>query len=469
MKLRFLLTKLGLVAILVATALMLARPAVAATANAQAGSPAVVNTGALNVRAGAGPEFASVAVVYQGELLTMLGRSATSPGWVYIRTGNAKEGWVNSTFLLYDTNLADLPVVGSSGVVPPTATPTGSTTPVPGLPIGATAVINTGALNVRSGPAPTFPIITTVYQGQTVALLARNADNTWVVIQTNTGVQGWVNAAYIIPSVAVSSLPLAGGQPAATATAVGAAPTATTPPVATAVPNTATVIAGTLNVRSGPGLSYARVTALNNGALVAMNGRNLDSSWVSINSASGQGWVNPKYLSTTTNVTTLPVTSQTGNGIVNTGSLNVRTNPGPNYPSLTTANYGANLTLLGRTADNTWLKVRAPNAVEGWANASLISTTTDFNQLPVLADAVPSQPIPQPPVNPSNTTSLRSCPSLSCGATGSVYSGLAVTATGRNADSSWIYLVTSNGQQGWIQSQYVQLGVPISTLPVING
>jgi uncharacterized protein YgiM (DUF1202 family) len=140
---------------------------------------------------------------------------------------------------------------------------------------------------------------------------------------------------------------------------------------------------------------------------------------------------------------------------------------------VTVASYGSGVVLLGRTSDNSWLYLRASDGKEGWANAGYISTVMNVNLLPVLAGPVPGQPITPPvgglpPVNPGSTASLRACPNLSCQITGTVYSGLAVTATGRTADNTWVYVVLSNGQQGWIQAQYVALGVPISTLPVKN-
>lgn len=38
----------------------------------------------------------------------------------------------------------------------------------------------------------------------------------------------------------------------------------------------------------------------------------------------------------------------------------------------------------------------------------------------------------------------------------------------RNADSTWVQIVTTNGQTGWVSAQYVRLGVPISSLTPTN-
>ena len=38
----------------------------------------------------------------------------------------------------------------------------------------------------------------------------------------------------------------------------------------------------------------------------------------------------------------------------------------------------------------------------------------------------------------------------------------------RNADSTWVQIITSNGQTGWVFAQYVRLGVPLTSLAVSN-
>ncbi|HRO23392.1 MAG TPA: PA14 domain-containing protein, partial [Promineifilum sp.] len=38
----------------------------------------------------------------------------------------------------------------------------------------------------------------------------------------------------------------------------------------------------------------------------------------------------------------------------------------------------------------------------------------------------------------------------------------------RNADSTWIQIITASGQTGWVFGQYMRLGVPVSSLSVTN-
>lgn len=264
----------------------------------------------------------------------------------------------------------------------------------------ATAVIATGALNVRSGPGITYSVVTVVNQGSVVNLLGRNADSSWAYVQTAAAKLGWVNASssYITPSVAISSLDVV--------TPATATPTATVTSTSTPSPATPTATA-----------------------------------------------------------TPAPATSPTA--LVATGALNVRSGPGVTYSVLTVTTQGQTVTLLGRNANSSWAKIRLSSGTEGWVNSSLITPTVSISSLP-LADS-PAPPQPPVPVAPGAVLSLRSGPGFSYPVTGSVYQGLQVTAVGRNANSTWLKVQLSDGQQGWIGAQYVQLSLPVGNLPILDG
>ena len=95
---------------------------------------AIVTAGALNVRTGPDVSFRSIAVIYQGQLVNLLGRWATN-NWVLIRLYNGTEGWVNSVYLQTSVPISQLPVVG--GTPPP------QPEPVPPI-AGPVAIVNTG-------------------------------------------------------------------------------------------------------------------------------------------------------------------------------------------------------------------------------------------------------------------------------------------------------------------------------------
>jgi uncharacterized protein YraI len=157
-----------------------------------------------------------------------------------------------------------------------------------------TATVASTLLNVRQGPAVTYPIITTLSRGTVVQLGGyRNATTTWVMLILPSGQQGWSYAPFLQTSYNLASLPVwsppdSGGTPSgATATVVNAYH---------------------LNVRSGPGVSFTPIMTLPRGTVVQLVGRNSSSTWLKIRMPSGtQGWSNAYYLQTTYTISSLPV------------------------------------------------------------------------------------------------------------------------------------------------------------------
>ena len=57
------------------------------------------------------------------------------------------------------------------------------------------AVVTTDALNVREGPSTAYTVITTVVGGTELNVLGRNATNTWLNVEVEDGLLGWVTRA----------------------------------------------------------------------------------------------------------------------------------------------------------------------------------------------------------------------------------------------------------------------------------
>jgi uncharacterized protein YgiM (DUF1202 family) len=168
-------------------------------------------------------------------------------------------------------------------------------TPTPQVPpTGATATVASQLLNVRQGPSVSTSVLVVLTKNQIVSLLARNAETTWVRVNTPTGVQGWVYAPLLQTSYALSNLPIGQGLPS---TPAPSGPTAT---VSNAV--------YALNVRSGPGVSFGVVTAIQRTTQVTLIGRNTFSTWLKVRLSNGtEGWSSATYLTTTYNISNLPV------------------------------------------------------------------------------------------------------------------------------------------------------------------
>ncbi len=79
--------------------------------------------------------------------------------------------------------------------------------------VGAAAYVNTGRLNVRSGPSVAFSVLTSVPNNTQLILLGRALNSTWVQVNTPTGVVGWVNSTYTRTYADLSLLPITYNQP----------------------------------------------------------------------------------------------------------------------------------------------------------------------------------------------------------------------------------------------------------------
>lgn len=312
-----------------------------------------------------------------------------------------------------------------------------------------TAVIATGALNVRSGPGIAYSSTAVVYQGATVTMLGRNHSATWIKIQMANGHQGWVNASYTFPSIAIINLPIVD--------------TAVPPPMATAVVNT-----GALNVRSGPGVAYGVIAVSQQGHVVHLLGRNANSSWAKVRLFSGQeGWVNASLITPNVPISSLPIVSAPGvtpTAVVNTGALNVRSGPSVGYGVVAWVQQGQTLQLLGRNAHSSWVQVRTPGNHTGWVNASLVTANVAISSLPVVGAGMPAATA----VVSTGALNVRYGPSVAYGAFTVAYQGTTVTLLGRNQAATWVKIQLPNGTQGWVNAAFLQASVPIINLPVVG-
>lgn len=87
----------------------------------------------------------------------------------------------------------------------PTRTPTPKPTVMPQLD----AVVSTPSLNVRGGPGTVYPVVGQVTQGDSLPVLARNADGSWLEVTLEDESTGWVFAELVSLSESIDSLPIA--------------------------------------------------------------------------------------------------------------------------------------------------------------------------------------------------------------------------------------------------------------------
>lgn len=149
----------------------------------------------LNVRTGPGTNFAVIARLSTGNVVSLTGFRNADATWVQVSLPNGTGGWVSALYLRTSIPVSSLtPITGSA--------------PAPTPPAGALGTVNTGALNVRTGPDVSYPAFTSISNGATVTLLARNASSTWVKVILRDGRQGWVNASFLTLNVPIGNLPV---------------------------------------------------------------------------------------------------------------------------------------------------------------------------------------------------------------------------------------------------------------------
>ncbi len=214
-----------------------------------------------------------------GEVVTLIERSIDGE-WYRITTSEGLSGWVSRTLLVVDQDLAaQLPV----------ATPTDLRT---------ASVFNGG--NVRTSPSLRGLVIDQVYAGESVFLLARNADSTWLKIINERQMTGWVSRTLLtIAPDDLRRLPVSNETvPTPLPATVAALPPPPTPnatvPPATGL--TAIVFNGG-NVRAAPNLQGQVLDQINARETVQLLSKTPDGNWYRITNVRGvTGWVNRTLL-----------------------------------------------------------------------------------------------------------------------------------------------------------------------------
>lgn len=254
-----------------------------------------------------------------------------------------------------------------------------------------------------------------------------------------------------------------------------------TRPVSAQTNSAAVVTVDAAYIRSGPGEGYPALLTAYKGYALTLLARNAEATWVKVRTSgnSTEGWVSVKNISTTANISALGVINiQTleYTAVINVYSAYLRTGDTVDYPVVTTAGLHERVALLGRNGTATWAKVRViSTGKEGWVNASLL-LPSDMSFLPQIN--VAPLPIsggnPAPSTGPTATVTagylnIRRGDGTSYGIITSMSYGQTVTVLGRNSSSTWAYIRTSTGQEGWVNGFYLLFPAGLNTLPVVSG
>lgn len=102
------------------------------------------------------------------------------------------------------------PAWASPALISPRSGGGGSSAGIVAVPV-TNGIISTPRLNVRSQPDPETYIVARLSLNDTVGVIGRNSNSTWVMVDM-FGRVGWVNGEYISVATGVSSLPIVDGN-----------------------------------------------------------------------------------------------------------------------------------------------------------------------------------------------------------------------------------------------------------------
>lgn len=297
-----------------------------------------INVDILNVRSGPGLDEDVVAKVYMGEKYPII---EEKNNWIKIKLNNNSEGWVASWLVEKGSEQTSLK--------------------------SAEATVDN--LNVRSGPSTSFAIIDQIHPDKKYPVIEQQGE--WVKIQLNADKSGWV-ASWLVKITDES------------------------PSEQTLEKELVTVQADTLNVRSGPAVSYDILGKLKKGDQVEVV--SVQDGWYKIVYNSGFGWIASEFASKS-NTSTEPKTENNTNKklMVNAENVNLRSGPSTNNKILKTLNYGEILNVL--EASGEWYKVSlesSPTTI-GWVINWYVVEYNQVSNQPTVTILYPSTNLREAP------------------------------------------------------------------------
>jgi N-acetylmuramoyl-L-alanine amidase len=239
---------------------------------------AIVMSTYLNVRSGPGINFTSLGQVIAGDTLPIVGRTADGQ-WFQVETPFGT-GWVAAGFVVTRNEFGASPVTTASAAEADVAGPVG--------------IVNTGALNVRTGPGPQYTSLGTLAGGTEVLIIGRNANWSWYLIETPVGT-GWGSALYIVARGDTAGIPFV---PAGATVDQGGGFAGGTAPEPVVAGPVAIVRTGALNVRTGPNSAFPSLGAVLAGTRLPIIGQSPDHGWWLVESPYGEGYVTKALVTT---------------------------------------------------------------------------------------------------------------------------------------------------------------------------
>ena len=316
-------------------------------------------------------------------------------------------------------------------------------------------VVDTGAINIRSGPAPNTTSIGSVPGGTELPVTGRNATTTWWRVESPFGV-GWV-ADYLVAfrgrldSVAIVTTPVG---------------TLETPVVF--------VDTYPVKVYRNPNYDSFVVGIAPTGATLVIVGRSMDGNWWQVETVIGLGWVNAEEVALRGDAKLVDYMADPGPSFdgptvrVNTNT-SVTSEPGGG-DVIGTLPAGAALPTGGRTVDNTWWQVSDTFGF-GWIPVANVSLAGASSNIRVTSYATTSGPdytgaAFATAIVEANRKVGYASDSFASDPMWDAHLGEELGVTASSVDGLWLEVTTSEGYTGWLNFSGLTLNGSVAGLPI---
>lgn len=318
-------------------------------------------------------------------------------------------------------------------------------------------VVDTGAINVRSGPAPNMTSLGSVPGGTELPVTGRNVGTTWWRVDSPFGV-GWVADYLVVFRGRLDSVPVV-----------------STPEGTLEVP-VVYVDGYPVTVYRNPNPDSFVVGIAPTGATLVITARSLDGDWWQVDTVMGLGWVNvnevslrgdedlvdymadpgPSFDGPTVRVNVdTPVTTEPGGGDV-----------------IGTLPAGAALPAGGRTTDNTWWQVSDLFGI-GWIPVADVSLAGASSNIRVTSQATTPGPgytgaAFATAIVEANRKVAYAEYSFESDPMWDARLGEELGVTARSVDGLWLQVTTSRGYNGWMHFSGLTLVGDMAGIPILD-
>jgi uncharacterized protein YraI len=273
-------------------------------------------------------------------------------------------------------------------------------------PANPATATTTDRLNMRTGPALSYSVVTVIPTGATVTLTGQES-NGFRSVSWN-GQSGWAFATYLSVDAPTPS------------------------------PNETAETTDRVNLRSGPGTTFAVLTVVPNGGIVTLTGQS-SNGFRSVTWGAYTGWISGTYLDLG-GETPPPTTPPVETNAVTTDNLNLRTGPGVTFGVIAVMPRGSKVVLTGQLSNG--YRSVSWNGHNGWAADDWLAPEG-------------TTPVPEETTTTTDRLNLRTAPNTSSTVLTVIPSGATVSLTGQS--SNGFRSVRYGGISGWAFEAYLVL------------